>query len=63
MNSPAPASNPPKVKKAGARTPASERYYPGATFQVTNPKDDIAFQTPAAATTNIMNDVGFILGA
>ena len=54
--------NPPKVKKAGGlMTPASERYYPGATFQVNNPKDDLAFQTPAATTTNIMNDVGFIL--
>lgn len=56
------ALNPPKVKKAGGLlTPASERYFPGATFQATNPKDDIAFQTPPSVTTNIMGDVGFIL--
>lgn len=54
--------NPPRVKKAGGlMTPAQERYYPGATFQVTNPKDDMVFQTPQQATANVMADVGFIL--
>ena len=56
------ALNPPKVKKAGGlMTPASERYYPGATFQANDPKNDVAFQTPPSVTTNIMGDVGFIL--
>ncbi len=54
------ALNPPKIKKPGGlMTPASERYYPGATFQAN--KDDLAFQTPQAVTTAIMGDVGFIL--
>lgn len=56
------ALNPPKVKKAGGLlTPASERYFPGAVFQVNNPKEDITFQPPPSITTNIMGDVGFIL--
>lgn len=53
--------NPPKVKKQGGLLlPSQERYYPGQTFQVQNPKDDVLFPTVPNATQNIMGDIDYI---
>lgn len=62
LNELALALNPPKVKKSGGlMTPAQERYYPGQTWQVNNPKDDMVFPTQSAITTNVAGDIQFFL--